>query len=92
MRPQLIVSVVMLLAIVAPASGADSPGAALLRQGIALRREQRNADALVVFEAAKRIEPSACALAQIGLAQQALGRFSDAERNLRAAVALAEDP
>jgi hypothetical protein len=74
-------------------AGADeSPARALLEQGIALRREGRDEDALPLFEAANRIAPSPCARAQIGLAKEALHRWLDAEASLQEALASPQDP
>jgi hypothetical protein len=69
----------------------DSAGTALLRRGIALRREQRNEEALAEFQAANKLEPSVCAVAQMGLARQALGRWVDAESDLVSALSHADD-
>jgi hypothetical protein len=74
------------------ASADDSPGRALLRRGIALRREGRNDEALAVFETANRLEPSPCAAAQIGLAHEARGEWLQGENALDAALAWPDDP
>jgi hypothetical protein len=87
------ISVLLLGLVVAPVAAADdSPGRALLRQGIALRRQGRNDEALAVFETANRLEPSPCASAQIGLAQEALGEWIQGESALNAALAWPDDP
>lgn len=64
---------------------------ALVAEGIALREDGRDADALARFVEANRIAPSARTLAQIALAEQALGHFVDAEAHLSAALADAGD-
>jgi hypothetical protein len=83
----------LLLALAAPATGAaqqaDAP--ALLREGFAARRAQRDADALRSFSAAWALDRSPSTLAQVALAEQALGRWVDAERHLAECLA-ADDP
>ncbi|HEX2659819.1 MAG TPA: hypothetical protein VHU40_16155 [Polyangia bacterium] len=76
---------------VSPAALADD-AEALIRQGIELRRAGRDAEALEQFRRANQIAPSPRAAAQIGLAEQALGRWLDADGHLRAALAAASDP
>lgn len=81
----------------APAAGmtAPSPPAvqaeSLITQGVALRTQQRDAEALALFEQANTISPSPRALAQIALAEQALNRWVIAERHLREALAATTD-
>jgi hypothetical protein len=80
---------------VAGAAVAPSPEAladALIAQGVALRAQQRDAEALVLFERANAAFSSARALAQIALAEQALNRWVQAERHLREALAASGDP
>lgn len=83
----LFVSVVGVTA--SPAFAEDA--SALIDRGIELREQQRDEEALELFERAHRIEPSPRALAQIGLAEQALGRWVEAEEHLRAALAATGD-
>lgn len=59
----------------------------LIDEGIALREQHRDADALDRFERAHAAEPSGRALAQIALAEQALGRFVAAQAHLEEALA-----
>lgn len=65
---------------------------ALIAQGVTLRTQQRDAEALALFERANAMTPSPRALAQIALAEQALNRWVAAERHLREALASASDP
>ncbi|HEY8431930.1 MAG TPA: PEGA domain-containing protein, partial [Sandaracinaceae bacterium] len=51
-----------------------------------LREQGRDDEALPLLRRAHELEPSAQTLAQVALAEQALGRFRDAERNLAAAL------
>lgn len=62
-------------------------GEALLREGVELRRQGRDADALAVFARAYDTDHSPIAVAQMGLAEQALGRWLDAEAHVRSALA-----
>ena len=64
----------------------------LIASGIALRKEGRDAEALVAFERAQALRPSPRAVAQIALAQQALSRWREAERGLLDALSRADDP
>ena len=70
------------------AADADS----LLREGIALRRAGKDVAALKKFEEANAAQPSARAVAQIGFAEQALGRWGASDRHLHAALAASNDP
>lgn len=75
----------------APAAdtSADTTGDAesLIARGVALRHEGKDAEALKVFRRAYDQTPTARARAQIGLAEQALGMWLEAERDLTAALA-----
>jgi hypothetical protein len=58
----------------------------LTREGVELRRTGRDAEALAVFERALAIDGSPRTRAQVALAEQALGLWVDAERELTAAL------
>jgi len=79
--------------VTAPDARADDQAAAsaLIEQGLDLRQAQRDAEALVLFEKAEALAPSPRGQAQVALAEQALGRWVSAERNLRAALAAKDD-
>ena len=62
-------------------------GDALWERGVALRAERRDAEALAVFEQAHRESGSARTLAQVALAEQALGRWGAAGTHLDEALA-----
>lgn len=64
----------------------------LLEQGVALRRQHRTEEALDAFLRAARLSPAPAILAQVGLAEQALGRWIEAAHDLDVAVAAADDP
>jgi hypothetical protein len=57
-----------------------------------LRREHRNVEALDFFTRALALSPMPRVRAQVALAEQALGRWLDAERDLDAAMDSTEDP
>ncbi|MCZ7680765.1 MAG: PEGA domain-containing protein [Sandaracinaceae bacterium] len=80
---------VVLAASVALSAGSASAQTAdeLVDEGIRLREERRDADALERFDRAYELEPAPRTLAQIALAEQALARFVDAEAHLREALA-----
>ncbi len=84
----------LLLALLAPANSAyaqTTDPEALLRDGVALRRERRDAEALTLFQRAYDGSHSPRALAQVGLAEQALGRWVEAETHVREALAATAD-
>lgn len=72
--------------------GTEPSEEALIEQGLELRRERRDAEALALFERAYERNRSPRALAQVALAQQALGRWLEAERTLMEALAAEDDP
>ncbi|TAK22983.1 MAG: PEGA domain-containing protein [Myxococcaceae bacterium] len=65
---------------------------AMIRRGLELRRGGRDLEAFQTFEAAWEASHGARARAQMSLAAQALGRWADADRFLREALAVADDP
>jgi hypothetical protein len=74
------------------AAADDASAADLLRAGVKLRHEGLDEAALALFERAAAIAPTPVARAQIALAEQALGRWLDAEAHLRVALDAEEDP
>jgi PEGA domain len=76
---------------VARAAAASEDDAAI-RRGVELRRQGKDQDALEEFRKAYAAAKTPRALAQIGLAEQALGRWADAEFDLDQAVASKSDP
>jgi hypothetical protein len=72
----------------APTSRADGEdAAALLLRGYALRREHRNEEALAVYAQAFALSPTPAVRAQKALAEQTLGHWLDAERDLDLSLA-----
>lgn len=92
LRPPMRIWLVLAICLAAtPALAQEpSPADALVTEGLELRREGRDAEALERFTQAYEASSSPRALAQMGLAEQALGRWLDAERHLDQAIA-AED-
>jgi hypothetical protein len=84
-------AVLAFLALASPSSHADAAADALVEEGVSLREQGRDEEALERFRRAYAIEPSARARAQIALAEQALGRWVEAERDLLAALAHGTD-
>jgi tetratricopeptide (TPR) repeat protein len=70
---------------VAPTANADAER--LIGEGIGLRERGLDAEALQRFERAYVLAPTARAMAQRGLAEQALGRWLDAEAHLESSLA-----
>lgn len=64
----------------------------LLSQGVELRRQGNDAAALERFREAHKLEPGPRTLAQMGLAEQALGFWMAADRHVRLALETAQDP
>ena len=61
------------------------------QRGVALRAERRDADALAVFRAIYAETRAPRALAQVALAEAALGEWIDAETHLAEATCAVED-
>jgi hypothetical protein len=70
------------------AQGADDA----IRRGVELRRQHRDAEALVEFTRAYAATPTPRLRAQIALAEHALGRWRAAEEDLAAALDAETDP
>lgn len=64
---------------------------ALIREGIAFRRSGDDASALKRFQQAYELGKTPRALAQMGLAEQALGRWAPADQHLRQAIEARDD-
>lgn len=77
-----------------PAAWADAASEAevLLVEGVKLREQGRDEEALAVFKRALAKAPSARARAQVALAEQALGMWVIAEADLQAALSEEGDP
>jgi hypothetical protein len=88
------IALLLALAIAAPARGDDAGTTAqdLLRQGVELRRAHRNEEALETFRRALALSDSPIARAQVALAEQAIARWLDAERDLAEAMKAESDP
>jgi hypothetical protein len=80
------------LVLIAPARAQAQDADALIKQGVELRRAGQDQAALEQFRHAYDLEPTPRALAQMGLAEQALGRWIDGEAHLARALEAAQDP
>jgi len=93
-----LVSVIWLLLPVSGSSARAADGNAsaqeetLIKHGLELRERRDDEGALSEFQRAYRLSGSGRALAQIALAEQALGRWVDAQTNLTQALGHADDP
>jgi hypothetical protein len=74
----------------APARAEDQD--ALVRQGVELRRQGREQEALEVFQRAAAIKKTPRVMAQVAFAEQALGQWVKAERDLKLALQAKSDP
>jgi hypothetical protein len=70
-----------------PAARADE----LIAEGVRLRREGKEREALLRFQQALELSPSARAHAQVALAMKSLRLYVSAERHLRQALAASQD-
>lgn len=92
-----LVAVTLTAPALARASGDDTPATTpgsevLVEQGLTLREKGQDREALALFEQAAALAPSPRITAQVGLAEQALGRWIDAEGALSRALEAADDP
>lgn len=79
---------VVALVLITSASWARAQEGDLWERGVALRRQGRDAEALAIFERAYERERSPRTLAQVALAEQALGRWARAATHLEAALSV----
>ncbi len=89
--PHIVLEVLLCVCSVPVESLAQSTDQPALERGVHLRRQGRDAEALEVFARAYELRPSARARAQIALAEQALAKWTEAERDLIAALAQGDD-
>jgi hypothetical protein len=75
-----------------PAAAHAQDADALIKQGVELRRAGKDQAALEQFRRAYDVAPTPRALAQMGLAEQALGRWIDGDAHLGKALEAAQDP
>lgn len=77
----------------APATQAQADQAeAIILEGVERRRAKDDAGALALFRKAHALAPTPRAAAQMGLAEQALERWLDADRHLSEALRATSDP
>ncbi|HET6150224.1 MAG TPA: hypothetical protein VFH68_21975 [Polyangia bacterium] len=84
-----------LVAILSTVVGAEArarPSDDLVKQGLDQRRKGNDQEALELFRRAQELDPAPRNLAQMGLAEQALGSWSDAEAHLKGALKRGDDP
>ncbi|MEO8799784.1 MAG: tetratricopeptide repeat protein [Polyangiaceae bacterium] len=92
MRLRLTLAAIAIVGFATTARADDPAAEALIDQGVVLREQGKDDQALGDFKKAYGLDPSARALAQIGLAEQALGMWRDAERDVRTALTAKDDP
>ena len=73
-------------------ASAAAEAEALVARGVELRQRGGDEEALALFRRAFQLSHTPRAQAQIGLAEQALGRWADAEREMQAALLDHTDP
>jgi hypothetical protein len=94
-RPQKILCVIALAAFavtVSPTQAVADEAEDLVRKGVDLRREGRDQDALETFRKANQLASTPRTVAQMGLAEQALGRWTDAFEHVEWALLAKTDP
>lgn len=74
------------------ASAGSGDADSLITQGVQLRRQNRDQEALPLFKKAWESDPNGRASGQLGLCEQALGLWVDAETHLKAALARSSEP
>lgn len=84
--------IVALMALTSTAGAQTLDVNAMIHQGVELRRERRDREALEVFQQAWEASHAPRVMAQIGFAELALGRWVDAEAHLIEAHSAATDP
>ncbi|HJL16909.1 MAG TPA: tetratricopeptide repeat protein [Sandaracinaceae bacterium LLY-WYZ-13_1] len=84
--------VALVTATVGPTPARAQSAEALIEEGLELRRQHRDEQALERFQRAYEIAHAPRALAQIALAEQALGRYVPAEQHLVSALSVQMDP
>src|SRR5579872_6158721 len=82
----------LVLAAAPAAAGPKDDADAAISRGVALRRQGNDTAALAEFQRARSLSPSPRAVAQVGLALQALGRWAEAEAEIEDALGDAHDP
>jgi hypothetical protein len=89
-RVSVVICLVGSVLVTPPARANDANDAndaeALIKRGIELRRNRDDQAAAREFQKAYRLAPSARAAGQLGLAEQAVGRWEDAERHVSEAL------
>jgi PEGA domain len=75
-----------------PAAAEADDQETLIKQGVELRRAGKDQAALEQFRRAYDVGPTPRVLAQMGLAEQALGRWVDAEAHIGRALETPQDP
>ncbi|MCG5051851.1 MAG: hypothetical protein KA712_02730 [Myxococcales bacterium] len=76
----------------APADAAPDPSELLIRQGVELRRASRDTEALEKFQRAYDMAHTPRAAAQLGLCEQAVEKWLDADGHLTEALTAESDP
>ena len=79
-------SLVLLLVLASSVAAQEPTAEQLIEHGVALREDGRDEEALAIFRRAYETSASGQAMAQIALAEHALGRLVDAETHLVAAL------
>lgn len=83
---------VLAMLVVAAEARADEDAHALVEQGLELRAQRKDDEALALFRRAHALTPEPRTRIQIGLAEQALGQWAPAEADLEAGLAASADP
>lgn len=91
-RARIAALVCLAVALAGPAASAQTSVEAEIARGVALRRDGRDQAALEVFQSVWSSSRAPRALAQVALAEQALGRWVEAEGHLVEALGGSVDP
>jgi hypothetical protein len=94
MTPRLLVSLLLVSALLAPARAVAQPAAVedLIREGVEMRKNGKDHLALPMFQKAYDLERSGRSAGQLGLAEASLGYWMSAERHLIESLSASRNP
>jgi hypothetical protein len=92
MRALVVCAVLAIVPPAARAAGPETEADVLIARGLELRRQEKQTDALDLFQRAHTIAPSPRTLGQLGLVEASLQLWAAAEGHVSAALATPNDP
>lgn len=92
LTPRLFISTLLVLAVTQSSVAEAEDPESLIRSGVQLRREGKDQEALEKFQQAYALSQTPRALAQVGMAEHAVGLWTDAEKHVGEALLATDDP